>query len=45
MFFNNEHIIILDNIIKTELSSEKYDKNLTSLLNIQKVNIEVKKSI
>ena len=42
MFFNNEHIIILDNIIKTELSSEKYDKNLTSLINVQKVNKEVK---
>ena len=42
MFFNNEHIILLDNIIKTELSSEKYDKNLTSLLNVQKVNKEVK---
>ena len=41
MFFNNEHILILDNIIKTELSSEKYDKNLTSL-NVQKVNKEVK---
>ena len=42
MFFNNEHIIILDNIIKTELSSEKYDKNLTSLMKVQKVNNEVK---
>jgi hypothetical protein len=42
MFFNNEHIILLDNIIKTELSSEKYDKNLTSLNNVQKVNNEVK---
>jgi len=42
MFFNNEHIILLDNIIKTELSCEKYDKNLTSLLNVQKVNKEVK---
>ena len=41
MFFNNEHILLLDNIIKTELSSEKYDKNLTSL-NVQKVNKEVK---
>ena len=41
MFFNNEHIILLDNLIKTELSSEKYDKNLTSL-NGQKVNKEVK---
>ncbi len=41
MFFNNEHILLLDNIIKTELSSEKYDKNLTSL-NGQKVNKEVK---
>ena len=27
MFFNNEHILLLDNIIKTELGSEKYDKN------------------
>ena len=42
MFFNNEHIILLDNIIKTELSSEKYDKNLTSLINVQNVNKEVK---
>ena len=42
MFFNNEHIILLDNIIKTELSSEKYDKNLNSLINAQKVNKEVK---
>ena len=42
MFFNNEHILLLDNIIKTELSSEKYDKNLTSLINVQKVNKEVK---
>ena len=42
MFFNNEHILLLDNIIKTELSSEKYDKNLTSLNNVQKVNNEVK---
>ena len=41
MFFKNEHILLLDNIIKTELSSEKYDKNLTSL-NVQKVNKEVK---
>ena len=41
MFFNNEHIILLDNIIKTELSSEKYDKNLNSLINAQKVNKEV----
>ena len=42
MFFNNEHIILLDNIIKTELSSEKYDKNINSLINVQKVNQEVK---
>ena len=42
MFFNNEHILLLDNIIKTELSSEKYDKNLTSLIIDQKVNKEVK---
>ena len=42
MFFNNEHIILLDNIIKTELSSEKYEENLTSLMNVQKVNNEVK---
>ena len=42
MFFNNEHILIFDNLIKTELSSEKYDKNLTSLSNVQKVNKEVK---
>ena len=42
MFFNNEHILLLDNIIKTELSSEKYDKNLTSLNKVQKVNNEVK---
>ena len=42
MFFNNEHILLLDNIIKTELGSEKYDKNLTSLINVQKVNKEVK---
>jgi hypothetical protein len=42
MFFNNEHIILLDNVIKTELNNEKYDKNLTSLINVQKVNKEVK---
>ena len=45
MFFNNEHIILLDNIIKTELSSEKYDKNLTSLVNVQNVNQEVKNAL
>ena len=42
MFFNNEHILVLDNLIKTELSSENYDKDLTSLSNPQKVNKEVK---
>ena len=41
MFFNHEHILVLDNIIKTELSNEKYDKDFTSLRSVQKVNKEV----
>ena len=44
MFYNHEHILIMDNIIKTELSREKYDKNLHSLENNQKINNEIYKA-
>ena len=44
MFFNHEHILIMDNIIKTELSSTKYDKNLYSLEKNNKINNEVNKA-
>ena len=33
MFFNQEHIIIMDKIIKIELSGEKYDENLNNIDN------------
>ena len=33
MFFNQEHIIIMDKIIKIELSSEKYDEHLNNIDN------------
>ena len=42
MFFNKEHILILDHIIKTGLNGEKYDKTLTSFENFEKINNEIK---
>ena len=42
MFFNKEHILILDHIIKTGLNGEKYDKTLTSFENFEKINNEFK---
>jgi hypothetical protein len=33
MFFNQEHIIIMDKIIKIELSGEKYDEHLNNIDN------------
>lgn len=41
MFYNREHILIMDNLIKTELSREKYDKHLYSLEKNTKINNEV----
>jgi len=41
MFYNHEHILIMDNLIKTELSREKYDKHLYSLEKNTKINKEV----